>query len=184
MKIVKKSIRVLLVLFIIESIVFQVYVIKKISDMKFHSHILDEGSILTFDELIDKKGGLYDISDDYCMKFNRATSAGKNTLIDAVLVNTSGVNLSGINFEIYSRKLTEEGKKRQATHVPFSRKDFENDDYCTGRERLDARDVDVNAEPGKPAAIRIIIKNHVMAVDEIFLIRGNSKYVQYDSQNM
>ncbi len=64
------------------------------------------------------------------MKFNRVTSAGKNTLIDAVLVNTSGVNLSGINFEIYSRKLTEEGKKRQATHVPFSRKDFENEHYA------------------------------------------------------
>lgn len=174
---------VILVLFFIESIVFQVLVIRKIGDMKFHSHILDEGSILTFNELIDKKAGLYDISDDYCMKFNRVTSAGKNTVIDAVLMNTSGVHLSGVNFDIYSRRLTEEGKKRQAMHVPFSRKDFENDDYCTGRESLDARDVDINTEPGKPAAIRIIIKNHAMTADEIFLIRGNSKYVQYDNRN-
>jgi len=183
-RILKISIQVLLVLFFIESAVFQVVTIKNFNDFKYHNHFLDEGSILTFDELTDKKGGLYDISDDYCIKFNNVRSSDNNTIIDAVLVNTSGVNLSGVNFYIQSKTLTEEGRQKQAGHIPFSRKDFEDDDLCVDLKNQSVSDSDVYAAPGKPVMIQIAIKNHAITKDEVLLIRGYCKYIQYESQNM
>ena len=55
-QIVKKTAPVLLALFILESIVFQVISIKKFNDFRYHNHILDDGTILTYNELTDKKG--------------------------------------------------------------------------------------------------------------------------------
>ena len=124
-QIVKKTAPVLLALFILESIVFQVISIKKFNDFRYHNHILDDGTILTYNELTDKKGGLYDISDDYCIKFSRVRTANGNTIIEALLVNTSAVNLSGVHFYIQCKKLTEEGNVYRAMNTEFTRKNFD-----------------------------------------------------------
>lgn len=175
----KKSILVLLVLFFIESIVFQVVVIIKFNDFQYHNHILDEGSILTYDELTDKKAGLFDISDDYCIKVSRVGRSGNNTIIDAILVNTSGVNLSGVHFYIQTRTLTDKGRQKQTGHMPFSRKDFEDDDLCTDLKNLSVNDINISIKPGKPETIQIVIKNYKISKDDILNIRGYCKYILY-----
>lgn len=175
----KKSILVLLALFFIESIVFQVVVIRKFKDFQYHNHIPDEGSILTYDELTDKKAGLFDISDDYCIKISRLRTSGNNTILDAILVNTSGVNLSGVHFYIQSSTLTDKGRQKQAVHMPFSRKDFEDDDLCTDLKNLSVSDVNISIKPGKPEAIQIVIRDFKISKNDILNIRGYSKYILY-----
>ena len=181
-QLLRNSILVLLVLFFIESIIFQIAITIKFRNFQYHNHILDEGSILTFDDLTDKKSGLFDISDDYCAQFNRVRTAGSNTFIDAILVNTSGVNLSGVHFYIVRKKLTEDGKKRSTEDTAFTRKEFEDDDLCVDPEKLSVKDVEINVEPGIPKQIHIIIKNYKISEDDILLIRGYCKYIQFKDQ--
>lgn len=182
-RILKVMILIILILFIVELIVFQIVAIDEFSKFKNKSHLLDQGSILTFKNLVDKNSGLFDISDQFEIKFEKTSLIDRNTIIDALVINKTGVDLSGINFYIYSKTLTEKGKWQRDGLEFFSKADFENDELCTNWQILFTNDVDVFIESGKAKRVQIIIQNHSISQDEVIKIHGISKYMHYKIHN-
>lgn len=175
-------IAVILVLFFIEVIIFQIITASKFRDLRYHNHDIDKGCIVAVNDLINKETGLYDLSDEYSIKFENFSLVGANTVIDALVINKSGVDLSGIRFYIYSKMLTPEGKKHDGYR--FIKADFSNDGICVDWKQLSADDIDIVIKSGTAKKIKIVINNHLVSKDEILTIHGSSQYILYKSGDM